>query len=188
LVHRYSIDEFFALDPPPEGGHYELIAGVLYVVPPPKPTHSLVVSRINRVLARYADAHEDTATLFVPRAAVWKRRAVTYLEPDLFMVSTERFVRDGEATFDSAELVIEVLSPATAVYDRTAKADTYAALGVQELWLVDPDSQTIEQRLRARAGWRFAGVRADTDAVEAVVFPGLRVTPAEIFAPPQPRA
>jgi Uma2 family endonuclease len=41
LVRRYRLDEFFALDPPPGGGHYELIAGVLYMVPPPGGVHHL---------------------------------------------------------------------------------------------------------------------------------------------------
>src|SRR2546427_12011894 len=44
LVRRYTLDEFFALEPPPDGGHYELIAGVLYMVPPPTGPHHLVAS------------------------------------------------------------------------------------------------------------------------------------------------
>jgi len=46
----------------------------------------------------------------------------------------------------SADIVLECLSESTAVYDRTTKADTYLALGVQELWLVDPVTKTIEVR------------------------------------------
>lgn len=188
LVHRYTIDEFFALDPPPGGGHYELIAGVLYVVPPPKVPHSVVVSRLIRVVARYADTYPERCTLFVPRAAVWRRRAVTYLEPDFFLVDTARFEREGEATFDTAELVVEVLSPSTAVYDRTAKADTYAALGVAELWLVDPDHETIEPRVREGSTWCVAGEYAGAEPFTAAVFPDLTVVPAVVFAPGQGRA
>src|ERR1043166_177549 len=39
LVRRYSLEEFFALELPPGHGHYELIAGVLYIVPPPTSRH-----------------------------------------------------------------------------------------------------------------------------------------------------
>src|SRR5436305_1830837 len=74
LVHRYTLEEFFALDPPPDGGHYELIAGVLYMVPPPGFPHSVVVSRLNLAFAVYASAHPDRYVLFVPRAAVWTPR------------------------------------------------------------------------------------------------------------------
>jgi Uma2 family endonuclease len=40
--------------------------------------------------------------------------------------------------------VIEVLSPATAAYDRTAKAQRYATLGVPHYWIVDPEAPALE--------------------------------------------
>jgi len=46
----------------------------------------------------------------------------------------------------SADIVFEFLSRSTSVYDRTIKADTYLALGVPELWLLDPFTATIELR------------------------------------------
>ena len=36
--------------------------------------------------------------------------------------------------------------PGAAIYDRNTKADTYAALGVRELWLVDPENEIVEVR------------------------------------------
>jgi len=33
-----------------------------------------------------------------------------------------------------------------AIYDRNTKADAYAALGVRELWLVDPENEIVEAR------------------------------------------
>src|SRR5439155_1298921 len=81
-------------------------------------------------------ALRNDCVLFVPRSAIWTS-AGTYLEPDLFLVSTERLREMGEGPRTTADLVVEISSPGSAVYDRTAKADTYAALGVRELWLVD---------------------------------------------------
>jgi Uma2 family endonuclease len=46
----------------------------------------------------------------------------------------------------SADIVFEYLSRSTAVYDQTTKADTYLALDVKELWLIDAASKTIEIR------------------------------------------
>jgi Uma2 family endonuclease len=179
LVRRYSLGEFHALEAPPGGGHYELIAGVLYMVAAPALTHSLVASRLNLIFAAYAAAHPEHCTLLVPRAALWIP-ADTYLEPDLFLVATERLSRpDALAT---ADLVVEVLSPGSAMYDRNTKADTYAALGVRELWLVDPERRTIEQRVLAGGGWTVVEIHADTATVDAVVFPGLRAIAAQVFA------
>ena len=180
LVHVYTLDEFYALPEPSDGSHYELIAGVLYVVPPPNWPHNLSASRLNVALALYAAAHPDRCALFFPRTPIWTS-SHTYLEPDLFLLSTERLqdMRGGKC--DSADLVVEILSPGTAVYDRTAKADTYAALGVRELWLVDLQMQHIEQRVLRGAAWELVGTFAGNEPLRAHAFPELEVIPARIF-------
>lgn len=183
LVHRYRLDEFFALEPPPGGGHYELIAGVLYMVPPPTGPHHLVASRLILVFAAYAAAHPDRCTLFVPRAPIWTP-ADTYLEPDLFLVATERLRTMDAGELTTADLVVEILSPGSAMYDRTAKADTYAALGVRELWLVDLEGRSIEQRVLVDGAWQVVGRHAGATPFAAQTFPGLGVVPTEVFPRP----
>ncbi len=180
LVRRYTLDEFFTLEPPPGGGHYELIAGVLYMVPPPTGPHHLVASRLAVAFATYAAAHPERCVLFVPRTPIWTP-ANTYLEPDLFLVATERLSTMDAGRLTTADLVVEILSPGSAMYDRTAKADTYAALGVGELWLVDIEKRGIEQRALAEGTWRVAGTHTGASRIEAVTFPGLSVVPAEVF-------
>jgi Uma2 family endonuclease len=180
LVRRYRLDEFFSLEAPTGGGHYELIAGVLYMVPPPTGPHHMVASRLVRLLSRYADAHPDVCVLFVPRAPIWTPDD-TYLEPDLFLVSTERLKTMDPGRMTVADLVVEILSPASAVYDRTAKADTYAALGVRELWLVELETRSIEQRVLGEGAWRVTGTYAGDAPLRAAAFPGLGVVPATVF-------
>jgi len=180
LVRRYRLDEFFALDPPPGGGHYELIAGVLYMVPPPGGAHHLVASRLIIHFAAYVSAHPERATLFVPRAPIWTP-ADTYLEPDLFLVATDRLKTMDAGELSTADLVVEILLPSSAMYDRTAKADSYAALGVRELWLIDIERRAIEQRVLVDGAWAVRGTFAGEAVVRAEVFSGLDVAPAEIF-------
>src|SRR5688572_1246398 len=182
LVRRYDIEEFWALEPPPEGGKWELIAGVLCMVPPPSVRHACVVSQLNRFLVQFTLASSQVARVFVPSAAVWTRRPATWLEPDLFMVSGERVVAAAEAGFASAELVVEVASPSTTLYDRTTKADTYAAVGVRELWLVDSESRTLECRVLEGRTWRPAERFTEGDVVESEAFPGLRLRVGDVFA------
>ena len=174
------MEEFFALDPPPGGGHYELISGVLYMVPPPALSHSLVVSRLIRVCSRYGEAHLDECELLVPRAAVWNDQR-TYLEPDLFLVTRARMATEEAGRITSADLVVEVSSPSTAIYDRNTKADTYAALGVRELWLVDLEHENVEQRVLVDGRWDVTTASGDTPVV-SVAFAGLSVAPATLFA------
>ena len=84
--------------------------------------------------------------MFFIRAPIYRRaEGSTYLEPDMMFVSTELRERMGSERI-SADIVFEYLSKSTAVYNRTKKADAYLALGVQELWFVDPVTVTIEVR------------------------------------------
>src|SRR5215208_6489670 len=135
LVKTYTLEEFWQLPEPPDRSKLELIAGVLYMSPPPEYTHDDVVKRLNRLLTAHLLATGDKGGLYVPRAAIWTS-ARTYLEPDLFYVSAELAARLDPQRRETADLVVEVISPGSAVYDRNTKADTYAALGVRELWLI----------------------------------------------------
>ncbi len=146
LVKTYTLQEFWELPEPPDHSKLELIAGVLYMTPPPGYTHDNAVSRLIRLLSEFLIKFQVKGTLYVPRAAIWTSRN-TYLEPDLFYVSeeTERGLEPNHRT--TADLVVEVISPGSAIYDRNTKADTYAALGVKELWLVDEVQETVEVRV-----------------------------------------
>jgi Uma2 family endonuclease len=88
----------------------------------------------------------------------------------------------GAGSLATADLVVEILSPSTAHYDRTTKADTYAALGVRELWLVDVERRTIEQRVLVDGGWCVEGVHSGATVVHAASFPELAVALADVFA------
>ncbi len=52
---------------------------------------------------------------------------------------------DDQAIFPPPLFAVEVLSPSTASRDRGVKFVDYAAGGVREYWIVDPDARTIEQ-------------------------------------------
>lgn len=180
LVRRYALEEFFALPDPSGGGHHELIAGVLYMVPPPSDPHDVATSRLNMRLASFLVDRPGLGDLFVPRAAIWVDEG-TYLEPDLMYVSKERQRLAGPGRRRSADLVIEIVSRSTAVYDRQTKADTYAALGVRELWLGDLSRHEIEQRILEAGAWRVLALVTPRDVLRSHVLPGFTVNVAEIF-------
>lgn len=146
LLRRYTLEEFWALPEREDRVRYDLIGGYLFMVPPPKPPHEDVGARMNRTLMKFVLANNLEGDVHHPRSAILKRaRGSTYLEPDMMYVSKELRARMGDKR-SSADIVFEYLSPSTSLYDRTTKADTYLALGVRELWLIDPVTVTIEVR------------------------------------------
>jgi Putative restriction endonuclease len=54
---------------------------------------------------------------------------------------------NGQMLFPAPDLAVEILSKKTAARDKGIKKEDYAAHGVTEYWIIDPEKQTIEQNL-----------------------------------------
>ena len=75
------------------------------------------------------------------------------VQPDLLFISSERNeIITPDNVRGAPDLVVEILSPATAERDRTLKLDLYAKHGVKEYWIVGP-------RIPARS-WSCCRARA----------------------------
>jgi Uma2 family endonuclease len=182
LLHRYTLEEFWGLPDPGDRSHYELIEGQLFTVPPPDPPHGSIDARLVKSLMRFLLAKQIEGDVHHPRESIYRSDG-TYLEPDMMYVSRELAEQMGKKR-TSADIVFEYLSRSNVTYDRTTKADTYLALGVSELWLIDPFAVTIEVRYstehKGKTIWEsrsyFQG-----DVAESRVLAGWRVSVDEMF-------
>lgn len=146
LHRRYTLEEFWALPEREDHARYNLIGGYLFMVPPPNPPHGYLDGKLNMSLVVFLAANKLIGLVHHPPEPIYIRaEGSTYLEPDMMYVSAALRERMGSKR-TSADIVFEYLSRSTSVYDRTTKADTYLALGVRELWLIDPVTETIEVR------------------------------------------
>jgi Uma2 family endonuclease len=182
LVKTYTLDEFFALPEPKDFSKMELINGVLYMSPMPDWRHSNIVEKLHSLIRDYIKNKNIGGKIYTPRAGI-KTTKTTWLEPDLFYLSKESFNRFEKEIPKTADLVIEVLSLSTFEYDKTTKTDTYEALGVRELWLVDADAKQIEVRenLNANTKWDRIVVYEAGDFLESKVIGGLKFSIEEII-------
>lgn len=146
LLRRYTLEEFWTLPEREDRVSSDLIGGWLFMVPMPDPPHGDIAARMNKALFKFIFANNIDGDVHHPHAAIWKdAEGATYLEPDMMYVSKTLATQLGDKR-TSADIVFEYLSPSTSIYDRTTKADTYLALGVRELWLIDLVAVTIEVR------------------------------------------
>jgi len=184
LLHRYTLEEFWELPDPGDLSRYELIGGHLFMVPPPDPPHDDIGARLNKSLVLFIIENKIEGDVLHPQAAIYRDVAEgTYLEPDMMYVSNDLKNRMGKKR-TSADTVFEYVSRSNATYDRTTKADTYLALGVRELWLIDPFTVTIEVRHsiehKGKPIWEsqtyFKG-----EVAESRVLAGWRVSVDELF-------
>ena len=67
-------------------------------------------------------------------------------EPDIcFWIASRAGFAPDQMIFPAPDFVCEVLSPSTESRDRSVKFEDYAAHGVREYWIVDPEHKFIEQ-------------------------------------------
>ena len=101
----------------------------------------------------------------------------------MMYVSEELITQMGKKR-TSADIVFEYSSRSTASYDQTTKADTYLALGVRELWLIDSENILIEVRharmLESQPVWEIRRYGRGEWA-ESEVLKGWRVSVNELF-------
>lgn len=185
LLRRYTLEEFWALPEREDRAHYDLIGGYLFMVPGPNPPHGDVAARMNRALMKFVIENDIPGDVHFPSEAIYRRaEGSTYLHPDMMYVSRELRAQMGDKR-TSAEIVFEYLSRSTRVYDKTTKADTYLALGVRELWLVDPVSVTIEVRHASERKGFLVWERCRYslgDRAKSRVLDGWEVSVDELFA------
>lgn len=79
--------------------------------------------------------------------------------------------------------ICEILSPSTASTDRAIKMPLYAREGVSHLWLVDPDTRTLEvYRLQDDGHWLLLATLKDDDSVQQPPFDAVSFSLASLWA------
>jgi len=107
-------------------------------------------------------------------------------EPDICYFSQAKvatFTPD-QMRFPAPDLIVEVISESTERNDRGVKFDDYAAHGVAEYWIIDPDVETLEQYLLPAGSdaYRLA-IKAMTGQVRSTAISGFEIPVRAIFDP-----
>ena len=138
-VGRKTRRDYEALE---EGAPYQLINGQLIVSPSPSYFHQLVSMRLSRFLDRYVTEHGLGRVVTAP-LDIHLRETEIY-QPDILYISNERSDIIQERIEGAPDLIVEILSPATAYYDLRHKRRIYQEENVLEYWIVDPMDPAVE--------------------------------------------
>jgi Uma2 family endonuclease len=177
---QWTYNHYAAL--PDDGKRYEIIDGVLYLMPPsPKEWHQGAVA----VLTTYLVMHVK----FSGRGKVYpapfdvELAFNTVVQPDVLVVLNENLSKIIPSHVVGApDLAVEVLSPGTARYDRVKKYNAYARAGVREYWIADPKKETVEVLHLVGETYQSAGVFSGEQKLPSLVVPDFPVRVAQIFA------
>lgn len=103
-------------------------------------------------------------------------------EPDLCFFRRERaeqFLPD-QMRFPAPDLVVEILSESTEQRDRGIKMEDYAAHGVREYWLIDPEKEILEQYLLEGDAYTLH-LKLNSGTLQSQVIDGFAIPVRAIF-------
>ena len=174
-----TYDEYCLL--PEDRNQYELIDGELIVTPSPSRDHQKIVVRLSSRLEVYVESRSLGEVYVAPLDTIFSKHTV--VQPDILFVSRERLAEVGKERIEGApDLVVEVLSPSTADQDRRRKLAVYSQFGVQEYWIVDPESRMIEVFERTGKGLQHAQKFGVGQHLRSKLLPQFQPEVSDIFS------
>ena len=146
---KYTVSDYMSM--PDNGKRYELLDGEMISAPSATPRHQTVQKRIVLDFVRIFEGRNLGQIFIPPLDVVFSDGDVA--QPDVMFISNERLDIITDANIQGApDLVVEVLSPSTAIYDRGYKLILYGRHGVKEYWLVDPFTASVLVYVQGREG------------------------------------
>lgn len=163
---------------------YELLNGSIAMSPPATWPHANTGARIVRELGNCA-AQNQSGEVF-DSSAGYRLPSGDTLEPDVSFISMGRLQAGppperGKFLALVPNLVVEILSPATAKRDRTEKKDIYERNGVDEYWLVDTDRREVTMFRLENGDYGAPLLFHTSDTLTSVVLPQLQLPVHNLF-------
>ncbi|MEO6683638.1 MAG: Uma2 family endonuclease [Ginsengibacter sp.] len=127
----------------PEGTLCQLINNKLVMSAAPKDIHQAVLFDIAFEIQTYLKGNKLGKLRIAPYDVHFSKQNI--FQPDLVFIKSENMHRiEQKGLIGAPDLVIEVLSQATAQLDFGEKKSVYENYGVEEYFIVNPDSGNVD--------------------------------------------
>ena len=135
---------------------------VCMMSPRPFIAHNIIIANLTTIFGNYlkgkpcmvfadgVDVHLDEKNVFVP---------------DVMIVCNHDIIKPN-ALYGAPDLVVEVLSPSTAMRDRGPKMKAYAKASVKEYWIVTAGTRSVEVYLNQGGQFELDHVYEDFTELE----------------------
>lgn len=162
-----------------EGDKTEFINGEVIMHSPVKKRHNDCGRRLLLVIGSYVQTHHLG---FVGYEKTLISLTRNDYEPDLCFFGRDQadaFTAE-QMIFPAPDFIVEILSASTEARDRGVKFEDYAAHGVREYWLVDPEQEVLEQYLLSAGEYRLE-LKSKDGHVTSPVLAGLTLPVRALF-------
>ena len=110
----------------------------------------------------------------------WMMQMTSMLKPDITVVCDDSKIHT-KGCVGVPDLVVEVLSPSTALKDKRVKLKRYRLSGVLEYWIVDPSNQIVEVYRLSENVFTEPQVYGKDETVTVGIFGDLEINLYDIF-------
>jgi Uma2 family endonuclease len=176
-----------------EAGAYEIVEGVLTLMPPAYYDGTLPPSRLRRIIERYLDATNRPGefsgeTDFIVGRKKVARVHLMFMTPDDHRRQQEANRTRGNPRLRFGRirvpptLIVESVSRGHEDHDRETKRAWYAEAAVPNYWILNAFERSLECLQLANGVYDINVAGQNDDAVSPTLFPGLTVRLGELWA------
>lgn len=167
-------------------GTWELINGKAYSMSPtPTSLHQFIIGELHFALRTFFQ--NRSCFVFVAPFDVFFSESEEYespdhiTQPDLSVVcSKDQISKNG--CKGAPTLIIEVLSPSTALKDFNEKFNLYQKYGVQEYWIIDPGNRTAHVYSMQDGSYLVKNLFMEQEIIRSIVFKDLQIPMNKLFS------
>ena len=174
---RYTYADYIKWD---DDVRRELIDGVPYLMAGPNRQHQKVLGILHALFFTFLKGKscEVYLTPFDVRLNA-DTFDDTVVQPDI-MIVCDHTILDDAGIKGVPDMVVEILSPSTARYDKTLKFKTYLRAGIREYWIIDPKEETLAIHI-FKDGNYITHAYTKEETVPVHVLEGLNIDLSEVF-------
>jgi len=164
----------------------ELIEGMIVdMTPSPSRLHQQILMELgrqfsNHLLGKPCKVYVAPFDVRLPRQDESTEETKTVVQPDLVVVCDPKKL-DQRGCEGAPDLVIEILSPATAKRDLIVKLRLYERAGVKQYWVVHPTDQTLMVFTLHNGEYGKPKIYAFPDHVPVEILPEFTVDLSTVF-------
>ena len=167
---------------------WELIDGVAYnMTPAPSRFHQKILRGLFLQLGNFfqgtsCEVYVAPFDVRLPEGDEADEAIRTVVQPDISVICDPSKLND-KGCKGSPDLIVEILSPATARKDLKEKLLRYERAGVKEYWIVDPAGKLVTVHRRSDTGlYGRPDVYGEEERIKVGIFDGLEVELQSVFS------
>jgi len=181
LEEKYTYQDYLTWD---DGHRWELINGIPYAMSPaPGRQHQAISIKLAALFVTHLEGKtcEPFAAPFDVRFKNEQNEEDTVVQPDLSIICDPSKL-DERGCLGAPDLIVEILSPATASRDLKEKLKLYESHGVQEYWVIEPNDKILfVYTLNKKGIYDRAEIYNADDTVQSQAVTGLKIKLDKIF-------